>query len=208
MWECYEIMLYASLTPPPPSSTHARTHTHQARASTFLTAYQRTEGLSFFSSFLIEPLSSCALCYVKKKNKKKKPHTHIHASQRSLFNVRKINPPPPKKKYAQMHSYQFEKSTPNSGAAASAWFSRPISPLLAQTSVRTASKKREFVNFKGWMNTETANPAASSLPRMSPGISLLLHHFAGFPPFTFSYPPLCSTANLRFRLHSEVASQK
>lgn len=88
-----------------------------------------------------------------------------------------------KKKCADADSYQFEKSTPNSGAAASAWFNRPISPLLAQTSVRTASKKREFANFKGRINTGTGNPVASSLLVSSlPGISLLLHHFAGFPP--------------------------
>lgn len=144
--------------------------------------------------FLIQPLPSCALCLVQ----------ITRASQQSLSNVWKTTN---KNMYMRKCiSYQFEKSTPNSGAAASAWFSRPISPLLAQTSVRTASKKREFANFKGRMITEAANPAATSLPRLSPGMSLLLHHFAAFPPFTFSYPPLCSPPNLRSLLHSEVAS--
>lgn len=44
-------------------------------------------------------------------------------------------------------SYQFENSAANSGAAASAWFSRPISPLLAQTSVRTASKSGSLLTL-------------------------------------------------------------
>lgn len=80
-------------------------------------------------------------------------------------------------------SYQFEKSTPNSGAAASAWFSRPISPLLAQTSVRTASKKREFANFKGRMKSEAASPAASSLP------CPVLRNVSAFTPFRCLFPP-------------------
>lgn len=111
-----------------------------------------------------------------------------------------------KQKYThKCSSYQFEKSTPNSGAAASAWFSRPISPLLAQTSVRTASKKREFANFKGRMNTEAANPAASFLPPLSPGMSLLLHHSAAFPP---SPSPILRSALQRiYALYSTLWSQ-
>ena len=51
------------------------------------------------------------------------------------------------KRREERKPYQFENSTANSGAAASAWFSRPISPLLAQTSVRTASKSGSLLTL-------------------------------------------------------------
>lgn len=59
--------------------------------------------------------------------------------------------------WRETQTHQFEKSAPNSGAAASAWFSRPLSPLWAQTSVRTASKSGRS------LTTQTKNPPASSL---------------------------------------------
>lgn len=105
-----------------------------------------------------------------------------------------------------MQSYQFENSTPNSGAAASAWFSRPISPLLAQTSVRTASKSgslRTLRDTQRWiiLLRRPSFVCPRTLTAFTPFRCL-------FPPFTFFSPLLWSPATLRFLLHSEAASQK
>lgn len=105
-----------------------------------------------------------------------------------------------------MQSYQFGNSTPNSGAAASAWFSRPISPLLAQTSVRTASKSgslRTLRDTQRWiiLLRRPSFVCPRTLSAFTPFRCL-------FPPFTFSSPLLWSPATLRFLLHSEAANQK
>lgn len=105
-----------------------------------------------------------------------------------------------------MQSYQFENSTPNSGAAASAWFSRPISPLLAQTSVRTASKSgslRTLRDTQRWiiLLRRPSFVCPRTLSAFTPFCCL-------FSPFTFSSPLLWSPATLRFLLHSEAPSQK
>lgn len=86
------------------------------------------------------------------------------------------------RKKGEMQPYQFENSTANSGAAASAWFSRPISPLLAQTSVSTASKSGSLLTLITTMLWKNRPPASSSRlgPRARLGRAPLLQHFSAF----------------------------
>ncbi len=87
---------------------------------------------------------------------------------------------------------------------------QPTNKSVIGSNLREDSiKKREFTDFNN-NDTKKNNPPASALlacPLTRAGLALLLHHFSAFFPPQLS-PLLRSPATVRFRLHTEAASEQ